>query len=59
MDQEALAGVWLSGGGANLCIHKSVYSKWGKGVELRPVHTKHDNYKDNDKDIVLKIVIKE
>ncbi len=24
---------------------------------LRPVHTKHDNYKDNDKDIVLKIVL--
>ncbi len=24
---------------------------------LSPVHTKHDNYKDNDKDIVLKIVL--
>ncbi len=24
---------------------------------LRPVHTKHDNYIDNDKDIVLKIVL--
>ncbi len=24
---------------------------------LRPVHTKDDNYKDNDKDIVLKIVL--
>ncbi len=25
--------------------------------ELRPVHTKDDNYKDNDKDIVLKILL--
>ncbi len=24
---------------------------------LTPVHTKHDNYKVNDKDIVLKIVL--
>ncbi len=27
----------------------------GKG--LRPVHTKDDNYKDNDKDMVLKTVL--
>ncbi len=24
---------------------------------LRPVHTKHDDGKDNDKDIVLKIIL--
>ncbi len=29
----------------------------GYNAQSRPVHTKHDNDKDNDKDIVLKIVI--
>jgi len=30
--------VWVSGGGANLHIHSTAYTKWGKGVEL------HSNY---------------
>jgi len=25
--------VWVSGGGANLHIHRTAYTKWGKGVE--------------------------
>ncbi len=32
--------VWLSGGGANLHIHRSAYSKWGKGVELHSSYFK-------------------
>ncbi len=32
--------VWLSGGGANLHIYRSTYSKWGKGVELHSSYFK-------------------
>ncbi len=31
------------------------FKKWSDS--LSPVHTKDDSYKDNDKDIVLKIVL--
>ncbi len=31
--------MWLSGGGANLHIHRSAYSKRGKGVELHSRYT--------------------
>ncbi len=30
---------------------------FGWTIPLRPVHTKHDNYKDINKDIVLKIIL--
>ncbi len=30
---------------------------FSRSRRLRPVHTKHDNYNDNDKYMVLKIVL--
>jgi len=35
----------------------AIFNKTGEKIPLRPVHTKHDNYKDSDKDIVLKIIL--
>ncbi len=48
----------MSPGSSSNCNSRDTFtSNVDSVVELRPVHTKDDNYKDNDNDIVLKIVL--
>ncbi len=54
------AGWCDSGGGANLHIHRSVYSKWGKGVELHSSYFKAwENYFHKKKFKYVILMIKE